>query len=244
MKIVTYNMHGKKETRWTEMIRQYDPDIILAQETYDKGIPEPRLWRKVKDSGGWGTAIYSKTGAITALTIPQCEGWVVGAALTGQSWSTPDGQPLSVFNIHATPDSEFGKGYVKAINGALKALASYQKRNPATSLIIGGDFNLKTIGFNYAEQSEREREDEAAIITSLERDFGLVSAWTLSHPGEKLPPTLLWGRDPVTQKSLEFHCDFIFVPAAWRDRILSCDILTKQECADQSDHSPVLAAFR
>ena len=50
MKIVTYNMHVKKNTRWAALYDIVNPDIVLAQEMREDGIKDPHPWFMEDDS--------------------------------------------------------------------------------------------------------------------------------------------------------------------------------------------------
>lgn len=67
----------------------------------------------------------------------------------------------------------------------------------------------------------------------------LVNCWAAANPGRPPDQTLRWTGDP----GVPYHCDGVFVPAGWRDRLLSCAVLAGDEGEALSDHNPVVARF-
>jgi endonuclease/exonuclease/phosphatase family metal-dependent hydrolase len=45
------------------------------------------------------------------------------------------------------------------------------------------------------------------------------------------------------QDSLPYHCDGLFVPAAWTSSLLNCEVLEDEAWCTLSDHNPVAATF-
>ncbi len=42
---------------------------------------------------------------------------------------------------------------------------------------------------------------------------------------------------------IPYHCDGLIVPKSWRDRLVSCVVLSGDEWDRLSDHNPVVAEF-
>jgi hypothetical protein len=78
-----------------------------------------------------------------------------------------------------------------------------------------------------------------AIQARLADEFGVVNCWQSANPDLPLPQTLRWTGD----RTIPYHCDGIFVPKSWRDRLRSCVVLDGDEWNLLSDHNPVLATF-
>jgi endonuclease/exonuclease/phosphatase family metal-dependent hydrolase len=78
---------------------------------------------------------------------------------------------------------------------------------------------------------------EREILARLAGEFDLVSCWQTANPGRRLAQTLRWSAD----RSAPYHCDGIFVPAAWSGRLASCRVVTGSRWTALSDHNPVVA---
>ena len=222
----------KKDVCWQELKNVYDPDIVLAQEACDPQDTDHVIWHKLTDY--CGTAIYSKSGIHKELIVKDCEGWLVGAEVTWQSLPSGNGESLTIFNFHAQAKSKMGNGYANGIIGALERIKStFTPKN----LVIGGDFNLLPVDNESTIPGRIKREQK--VFDLLRNDFHLESAWTLAHQDEKPPQTLRWRSKPEPL----FHCDFLFVPQAWRTHIAACDVLSSAQWDKLSDHNPVVATF-
>ncbi len=93
MKLVSYNLryggNTGKDNHWQQMIKEFVPDIVFAQESQHpdryfssdefsqfKGCVHSNVHH-----GKWGSAILSKNHKLeeVSLSVPEYEGWVVGA---------------------------------------------------------------------------------------------------------------------------------------------------------------------
>jgi hypothetical protein len=80
---------------------------------------------------------------------------------------------------------------------------------------------------------------ERGILDRLVQEFGLVSCWQAAHPNRPLAQTLRWSAD----RHPPYHCDGIFVPRSWLDRLVSCRVIRGSRWNALSDHNPVVAEF-
>ena len=71
------------------------------------------------------------------------------------------------------------------------------------------------------------------------REFGLLNCWQTANPDQPLCQTLRWTGD----RAIPYHCDGIFVPRSWKDRLKSCEVIAGDEWNRLSDHNPVVACF-
>jgi endonuclease/exonuclease/phosphatase family metal-dependent hydrolase len=218
MKIATYNLRfggsANQRTHWNQIFQTIDPDIFLVQETCDPRLYMPQeVWKDYKHqihwkstiNKAWGNAIFSKSGDITPISIPEFEGYVVGAEIDGFEWTATLNAPLNskrslrIFSIHAPAP------YKRSVNQILDFIASFpDDRN----LILGGDFNVST-GIRHS--SEPLQGDSLWFLERLRKEFNLLNCWQTANPNRDLPQTLRWSRD----KTKPYHCDGIFVPACW-----------------------------
>ena len=81
---------------------------------------------------------------------------------------------------------------------------------------------------------------ERALLVRLRDELGLLPCWQAGHPHEEPARTLRWMR---RLDSLPYHCDGLFVPAAWLPALLACEVLEDEEWCRLSDHNPVVATF-
>jgi exonuclease III len=241
MKLATYNIlkGGPKLVHWSKMIDEQNVDLLLVQESYPHDSHLPWLlypdirghsvWDKAQPNS-WGSGIFSKTGSLTQIPIPNFNGWVVGAELTGASWQA-SGERLLVSCIHA-PDGLGGyAGQVNLILDDIALMAS------GRDIIVGGDFNLSVS--HWAGSDRKTKERDLAIQRRLANEFGLINCWQVANPEQQPHQTLRWSRD----RTIPYHCDGLFVPNSWKTDLLSCDVLSGDEWNQLSDHNPVVAEF-
>lgn len=239
MKIATYNIlkGGSQRVHWIRMIEDYAVDLLLLQESYsrDEHLP-PLLYPDVRnqsawemiEKNGWGSAIFSRTGSVKRLTVPGFSGWVVGAEISGASWQA---DPLLAFSIHAPV---FKGSYSKSVN---KILDEITKIAECQEIILGGDFNLTLSNWIGSERPVSKQ--DLAIQARLADEFGLVNCWQSANPDQPLHQTLRWTGD----RTIPYHCDGLFVPKSWKDRLQNCVVLSGDEWNRLSDHNPVVACF-
>ena len=246
MKIATYNLHfgGKGRTHWTEILCEYHADILLVQESYAPSehlnpetygsSHERAIWTPVEKNGkslAWGSGVYFDGGVPTLLELPDFGGWVVGAERPSEV-GVEGAQPLRVFCIHAP--SGMGS-YPKVVNSILDMLLDYRD---GCDIIIGGDFNL-SVSKRLATEERTTTTADLKIQARLESEFGLVNCWQTANPNTPLAQTLRWDRD----RTVPYHCDGIFVPTKWRDRLRACYVVIGDKWKRLSDHNPVVAEF-
>jgi exodeoxyribonuclease-3 len=66
-------------------------------------------------------------------------------------------------------------------------------------------------------------------------DAGYVDAFRLKHPGDPGLTMPVW--DP------HVRLDYAFVPQAFADRVIACDVVRHDDATTASDHFPVVAEF-
>ena len=104
-------------------------------------------------------------------------------------------------------------------------------------IIIGGDFNLAVSNWLGSERAASKQ--DLAIQSRLNDEFGLVNCWQEANPDQQPQQTLRWTKDRTTP----YHCDGIFVPKRWKDRLQGCVVLSGEDWNQLSDHNPVVATF-
>jgi endonuclease/exonuclease/phosphatase family metal-dependent hydrolase len=136
-----------------------------------------------------------------------------------------------VFSVHAPSRNE---AYWKQVN---KLLDEIKKVAGDRAMVIGGDFNL-TVS-NCLGSARPVNKQELAIQSRLADEFGLLNCWQTANPDQPLHQTLRW----TGNRTIPYHCDGLFVPKGWKQRLQSCSVLAGDEWNRLSDHNPVLACF-
>jgi endonuclease/exonuclease/phosphatase family metal-dependent hydrolase len=236
VRIVTYNFLSggsrHRDGHWSRIKRAFQPDFVLAQEArppQSKRVSASQkgtlLWEPVQGRR-WGSALLSEP-AISPISIPGFDGWVIGGEVSAHA------RPLRVFSIHG-PVGE--RGYVRTMHEILDRIASVSS---GADVVLGGDFNV-AVGYR---DHPRERlsisRGERTILDRLRDDFGLVSCWQAAHPDRPLAQTLRW----TANRKAPYHCDGIFVPVSWIERLVVCRVVRGSRWKQLSDHNPVVAEF-
>lgn len=239
MRIVAYNLQfgGSNKSHWARIIEDFDPDVFLAQESFEPIQHLPPLihgerhrdahWMPM-DRLKWGSAVCVKGKAARPLELPDFRGHVVGVDVDGLAFAISDGRPLRIFSVHA-PDRG---GYQRAVNSILTMIGDNRGDG---DVVIGGDFNL-TVGERLETEELQTSKTDLAILARPRDEFGLVSAWQAANGGVALAQTLRWGNDMRTP----YHCDGIFIPQRWTKRLRSCSVISGPEWNNLSDHNPVM----
>jgi endonuclease/exonuclease/phosphatase family metal-dependent hydrolase len=183
------------------------------------------------EKNGWGSAVFSRTGSMKPVAVPNFSGWVVGAEISGASWHAEIADPLLAFSVHAPSK---GEAYWKQVN---KLLDEIKKVAGRREIVIGGDFNVSVSHWSGPERPTCKQ--DLVIQMRLAEEFGLLNCWQTANPDQPLCQTLRWTGD----RKIPYHCDGIFVPRSWKDRLQSCDAMAGDKWNRLSDHNPVVACF-
>lgn len=234
MRLVTFNMRGGgSRTHWTQLVENTEADIAFVQETRAPSSFPPELldshdfstgcWGAARH-GKWGSALWLRRGGIGAIALSGPSWWAAGGVVN------VGGEELFACSVHM--DAARPGSYIRSANLFLDALADLRPKLP---MVIAGDWNF-TIGRRPADDGRTNEKGEDAFIDRLERDFGLVSAWSLHHPAAPLPQTLRFVKLP----EIPYHCDGILLSASLRDRVRDVQVLSGHPWTKLSDHNPVV----
>jgi exonuclease III len=117
VKLATYNIlkGGSLRVHWVRMIEDHSVDLLLVQESYAHHEHLPPLmypnagkqsaW-EMAEKNGWGSAVFSRTGSVKPVAVPNFTGWVVGVEISGASWQAGIADPLLAFSVHAPSKGE------------------------------------------------------------------------------------------------------------------------------------------
>src|SRR5262249_3014192 len=177
MKVATYNIlkGGSRRVHWVKMIEDFGVDLLLAQESYphDEHLPpltypdagKQSAWG-MAEKNGWGSAVYSGSGSVRPVPVPNFPGWVVGAEISGASWQAGVADPLLAFSVHAPSK---GEPYWRQVN---RLLDEIKKVAGPREVVIGGDFNLTMSRWPGPERPTCKQ--DLAVQARLADEFGLL----------------------------------------------------------------------
>lgn len=240
MIIATYNLRagGRDRGHWSTMIDQYRVDLLLVQESCSPHLHfPPSLYPDIENQivweivpgNRWGSGLYARQASVRSIKSPVSPGWVTGAEISAAF--LPNGS-AAVFSLHA-PTSRLN--YAAEVHRVLDGLAQLRL---GSEIVIGGDFNL-TVGRRHSSEESPTAKCDLQIQERLREEFGVVNCWQYCHSEVPLGQTLRWARNPT----FPYHCDGLFIPFRWLQRLQSCEILSGEEWANRSDHNPVIASF-
>jgi hypothetical protein len=209
--LATFNMlrGGGRRVNPAQVLRDTEADLLMLQEaaTLD-AVAAPSVWQPIQ-SRRWGSAIVARIGRLERLPIPRFDGWVAAAR-----WEVPGRRSLIVVSVHAP--SGLG-GYAGRVHDILDALAAVAAApGIAEDVIIGGDFNICISKRHHTGGVARAREQEVQL--RLREEFGLINCWDTLHARTQPAQTLRW----TGNTCVPYHCDGLFVPAAWGTALRSC----------------------
>ena len=237
MILLTWNVaRGRGTSAATDLAPQLSADVLLLQEsTRDTRWSKQVAGREVPKRK-WGSWVVPSHGAIEPIDIPGYEGWVAGGRWIPDATSGLD--PLHIFSIHSpTKSKDDPRGaYVAESRKIVDAICG---RVPSgVPLVIGGDFNFASFGERQQPTALKTSKAEATALQSF-RKLDFKVAWCDSHPGQALPQTIRWTRDPAKP----FHCDG-FLLRGFDNDATQCEVLTGGIVARKSDHNAVAAWVR
>jgi hypothetical protein len=247
MRLVTYNL-GQGGARdpavWARALPRLAPDLLFVQESRDPrqawlaALPDTGadswLWAPVA-VGRWGSGLWARAARLTPLAPPEeFAGWVTPAVVEGCAWPGLGVAPVVALSVHAP--SRKGRSYLAAVGQILDFARSAAGGLP---LILAGDFNV-AVGLRAQGLPLSNSPGERALLARLRDELDLIPCWQTAHPGEPLARTLRWLRH---NDSAPYHCDGLFIPAAWRAALTGCEALEDEEWAALSDHNPVVATL-
>ena len=231
---LTWNLRaGGATAAATSLATLLHADLVLLQETRSPLWPgrNKKLWHAVPGRR-WGSAILVRTGSLQPLDLDTYPGWVTGAKWVNSRM--PGLKELFVFSVHS-PSPRKGERKGSYTQRSLEIVQAIHARVPTTApVVIGGDFNLASLGERLASETLPHDKRESAALATF-RSLGFVVAWRDLHEGQPLPQTLRWTGNTATP----FHLDgFLVRGNAVTPR--HCEVLNATATRDQSDHMPVV----
>jgi exonuclease III len=235
-RIATWNfLSGGSKTRATHyqtIAERIAPDLMMTQECK---APPPssngrkHVWSEVRP-GRWGTALLSRDADVAYIDVG-FGGWVTGGEVRLPGWLTR--KRVRAFSIHCPAGDG---GYIRTMHRMIDALLDLRD---GCDLVLAGDFNV-AVGFRGADELVKMSPAERALLARLVKELDVIPCWQTAHRGVPLAQTLRW----TGNRAAPYHCDGIFVPRRWQNKLISCDVLSDPEWTHLSDHNPVVAVFR
>jgi hypothetical protein len=158
MRVATYNIlkGGSQRVHWVRMIEDFGVDLLLVQESYPhhEHLP-PNLFPDagsrcawgMAGKNGWGSGVFSRTGSVMPVAVPNFSGWVVGAEISGASWQVRMADPLLAFSVHAPSK---GEAYWKQVNKLLDEIKKVAAGRQCETPLRKSEMPSKTISINRA----------------------------------------------------------------------------------------------
>lgn len=222
MNILSWNLcQGSATPHLEPLVSEHQIDLAFVQEG---GAPAnwsgAYLGSLIQDRT-FGSWLLARTGSLTLLPDFGYHGW-----LTGGVWSGPYGD-IACFSLHS-PSTKPSR-YVQHCVDMVAHINS--EVGPTLPLIIGGDFNFRSLGRRAAGESVQTTTEELTALKDWEA-LGLSVAWQTANPDRPLPQTLRWSRNRQTP----YHCDGFLTRNV---SITSCTVIDTTAIEHRSDHDPV-----
>jgi exodeoxyribonuclease III len=239
-RLLTYNIRyggtGRVEPL-ARVINASSPDLVLLQEATRPDVVEQ---------------LAIRTGMTDWRAYPrQSLGYMSRTSVTQASWHQPRlshhafveimpaGHAFRIFGVHLS--AVFAAWTERRRTYELRALLRAIARDEDGPHVLAGDFNTLAPGAlldtNLLPLRLRPfvwlsggRVKWRTIQTVL--DAGYVDAFRLKHPGD--------AGFTVPAPDPHVRLDYAFVPAAYTDTVIACDVVRHPDVASASDHRPVV----
>lgn len=240
-RLMTYNIrHGGsgREAAIASVIAACAPDLVLLQEATD-----PRNIERIAEATGmaeWRAYAGQSLGFLSRRRVAFAEWTRPRVSRHAFIQVVPEGSALRVFGVHLSAVHAAWTEQRRVFE--LRALLRSVARHQDGFHVLSGDFNTVAPGekLNVRELPLRLRPlvwmsggsiRWRTVQTVL--DAGYVDGFRMKNvedPGLTLPTP-----------SPHVRIDFVFVPAAFADRVAACEVVRHPAAAAASDHFPVVA---
>jgi hypothetical protein len=233
MRIVSWNCRQGFDSKTGALLR-LAPDLAILPESHQRpaiageslfGNPVPHLWTGLLPSKGLGVLA---PGATSLEMLPPENDRAGNHGIAGRARHGSD--ETTVVGVWTVPLASVGDPYLAAAYGIVEKYATALASGNA---IMAGDFNVS---------GRTCLAGVTAFFREVRERFGLVSAYHAFHRvevGGEPAGTLWWRGD----ERAAFHCDFVFVPAAWtitNVELGSYEAWGSSSAQARSDHAPVI----
>jgi exonuclease III len=206
---------------WAYLENMLKPDIALLQEVarskFDSLCANGRAF--AYQGAKFGTMVFCSDDLSARLrpeeSLSHCSSEVYISAIELLELA----EPLSIMSVHVNPDKMFKANLRKLVEILDQAL----RRKP---VIVGGDFNACRL------YDVVHKKNTCGWFFEAMKGIGFFDCHYGLHGEEK---QTYWSK----KTSEPYQDDHFFAPAAWKDRIVSCDVLPYDPAKGLSDHGPV-----
>ena len=244
MRLLTYNIqHGGRgrERAIAEMIRSAEPDLVLLQEARF-----PDQVNRIADLSGltqFGARRGESLAFISRVPVTHAQWHKPRVSRHAFLEVVPAGTSWRVFGVHLSAVHAAWTEHrrVFELRALLRAIAAHQ-HGPH---VLAGDFNTLAPG-EVLDPWKLPTRLRALVWLSGGRvrwktiqavlDAGYLDSFRQAHPdvvGSTFPT---W--DP------HIRLDYLFVPAAYVDRVVECKVVEGAGARDASDHFPLMGSLR
>lgn len=244
LRLLSYNIRrggAGREDALLAVIRPCDPDIVVLQEATVPAVIE----RLSRDSGlqYWAAMPRLSLGFMSRLPIERYLWHRPRFSRHAFLEIVPKGMGIRVFGVHLS--AVFAAWTERRRMFELRSLLRSIKQHQHGFHALVGDFNTVTPGelLDFRALPQKVR---ATVWLSggeirwrtvqLVRDAGYVDAFRALNPkdpGLTLPTTLP-----------QVRLDYLFVPSAHVDRVLSCEVVRHAAAQQASDHFPLFSEIQ
>jgi len=246
LKLLSYNIRfggGGREQALAETIVAAAPDVVVFQEAIDPRVIE-RLAAATKFPY-WAARRSHSIGFLSRQEIEYYEWHYPAGARHSFLEIVPAGTEARVFGLHLS--ARFSRWDERRRWREIRSLLEGIKRHQAGLHVLVGDFNTLAPG-EILEMEKLPAWIRALIWISgrkLQRetiqfvlDAGYADGYRTLHADEKGYTFPTW--DP------HVRLDYVFVPQVFRERLLSCDVMTepKELIKSATDHCPLIAELK
>jgi len=243
VRLLTYNIRkggAGREQAIARVIRDAAPDLVVFQEATNPAVIEQ---------------IASLSGMTRCAAKPDFSlGYAARTEVAGHVWHRPRGSRHAFLEIVLPDESRIFGVHLSAVHAAwteyrrvreLRALLGSIEQHQHGFHVLAGDFNTIAPGdlFDAMKLPHRLRAlvwlsggqiRWRTIRTIL--DAGYTDAYRAFHEGS------ISGFSFPTWAP-HVRLDYVFVPAAFRDRLTSCEVFMHDAAKDASDHYPLVAEW-
>lgn len=246
LRLLSYNIRFGgvgREQALAETIKAAEPDLVVFQEA-----TRPDVIERLANATGfpfWAARPNHSIGFLSRQQVTYHEWHYPANARHSFLEIVPAGTEARVFGLHLS--ARFSRWDERRRWREIRSLLEGIKRHQEGFHVLVGDFNTLAPG-EVLELDRMPAWIRALIWISgrkLQRetiqyvlDAGYLDGYRMLHPDDKGYTFPTW--DP------HVRLDYMFVPKAFKDRLLSCEVITEplERVRAASDHCPLIAELK
>ncbi|HEX8175828.1 MAG TPA: endonuclease/exonuclease/phosphatase family protein [Pyrinomonadaceae bacterium] len=241
LKLLSYNIRfgGRgRESRISEVIRGAEPDMVVFQEATDT-----RVIQSVAEETGlknWAARPAHSIAFISRVPVAYYEWHYPQGARHSFLEIVLEGSEARIFGLHLK--ARFSKWSERRRAFEIRSLLSGIRRHQAGFHVLVGDFNTLAPGelldvrnmphwiraLVWISGRDIQRETIQIML-----DASYADGYRMLHPDDKGYTFPVWNP--------HLRLDYIFLPSAFNQKLLSCEVIKTETARHASDHYPLLA---